>query len=108
MDQIVDQVLAEMGRVCATDKIAPHEFTILSPVVRQKKGEFHDLLDNLQEKGYRTVIVDDEIRSLDDDIPLLKTNKHTITSFISASAVGYYGDGKDAWLTENSAGTFLT
>lgn len=82
VDQIVDQVLAEMGRVCATDKIAPHEFTILSPVVRQKKGEFHDLLDNLQEKGYRTVIVDDEIRSLDDDIPLLKTNKHTISVHI--------------------------
>jgi excinuclease ABC subunit A len=82
VDQIVDQVLAEMSHVCATDKIVPHEFTILSPVVRQKKGEFHDLLDNLQEKGYRTVIVDDEIRSLDDDIPLLKTNKHTISVHI--------------------------
>ncbi|MBP6994229.1 excinuclease ABC subunit UvrA, partial [Candidatus Woesebacteria bacterium] len=81
-DQIVDQVLAEMKNVCATDKIAPHAFTILSPVVRQKKGEFHDLLDNLQEKGFRTVIVDDEVRSLDDDIPLLKTNKHSISVHI--------------------------
>ncbi len=79
VDQIVDQVIVEMRRVCSTNKIAPQEFAILSPVVRQKKGEFHDLLDNLQEKGYRTVIVDGEVKSLEDDIPLLKTNKHSIS-----------------------------
>lgn len=82
VDQVVGQILDEMKRVCATNKLAPHEFTILSPVVRQKKGEFLDLFNNLQQKGYRSVIVDDEVRSLEEDIPLLKTNKHSISVYI--------------------------
>lgn len=32
----------------------------------------------------------------------LKNAKHHVKTFISASAVGYYGDGKDKWLTEEA------
>jgi len=81
-DQIVDQIFEQLRTVCNSDKIAPHEFTILSPVVRQKKGEFHELLDNLQEKGFQRVVVDEQIMNLNDDIPLIKTNKHSISVII--------------------------
>lgn len=82
VDQMVDQVFGQMQQVCIADKIAPHEFTIVSPVVRQKKGEFQDLLDNLQEKGYKNAIIDGRPMNLEDDIPLLKTNKHDISVII--------------------------
>ncbi len=81
-DQIVDKVIEEIRRACLQNKLAPQEFTILSPVVRQKKGEFLDLFENLLEKGYQTVIVDGLPKNLNDDIPLLKNNKHDILALI--------------------------
>jgi excinuclease ABC subunit A len=89
VDQIVDRILQEMGHHAATDKIAPHEFTILSPIVRQKKGEFHDLFENIRSKGFQTVIVDGDVRSVQDDIPLLKTNKHTISVVVDTFFASY-------------------
>lgn len=82
VDQIVDKVVDEIKKVCSAYKVAPHEFTILSPVVRQKKGEFLDLLENLQTKGFQKVIVDGLPKDLVDDIPLLKSNKHDISVII--------------------------
>lgn len=88
-DQMVDQIIEQIKAVCGAHKMAPHEFIILSPVVRQKKGEFHDLLDNLQEKGFQRVIVDGELKSLSDDIPLLKTNKHDISVIVDTLFASY-------------------
>ncbi len=52
---------------------------IFSPVVREKKGEFKDLLENLLSKGYRNVKVDGELIELGKkEIKLAKTYKHTI------------------------------
>ncbi len=82
VDQIVDKVIEEIRLVCGQEKMAPHEFTILAPVVRQKKGEFLDLFENLQTKGFQSVIVDGIPMSVQDDIPLIKSNKHTISVVI--------------------------
>lgn len=81
-DQIVDKIIDEIKHVCSQNKLVPHEFTLLAPVVRQKKGEFVDLFENLQEKGYQTVIVDGLVKNLTDEIPLLKNNKHDISVLI--------------------------
>lgn len=51
---------------------------ILSPIVRDKKGEFNSLLKNIKSKGFQRVRIDNKIIDLDDDIVLIKTNKHTI------------------------------
>lgn len=52
---------------------------ILAPVVRGRKGEFQKLFDQLKKQGYVRVIVDGEQRTLDEDISLLKNNKHNVS-----------------------------
>ncbi|MBI5613959.1 excinuclease ABC subunit UvrA [Candidatus Gottesmanbacteria bacterium] len=51
---------------------------ILSPVVRDRKGEFSGLFANAKAKGYSDLRVDGVIIGLDEDIGLIKTNKHSI------------------------------
>lgn len=51
---------------------------ILAPVVRDRKGEFSALFSNLRSQGYQWIRIDGNIFSLDDDLVLIKTNKHTI------------------------------
>ncbi|MEK9143740.1 MAG: excinuclease ABC subunit UvrA [Patescibacteria group bacterium] len=51
---------------------------ILAPIVRDRKGEFTGLLDNIRAKGYRMIRVDSQFFGIDEDITLIKTNKHTI------------------------------
>jgi len=77
-DEIVDRILKEIHKQILTDKIKPHQFTLISPIVRQKKGEFKDLFDNLRSKGFSSLRVNGKEMSLNEDIDLIKTNKHTI------------------------------
>ena len=51
---------------------------ILAPIVRDKKGQFKDVLEDLRNKGFVRVRVDGEIRDLDEDISLAKTYRHDI------------------------------
>ena len=53
-------------------------FLVLSPIVKDKKGEFSQLLVNLKAKGYSQIRVDGQIRGLNEDLYLIKTNKHSI------------------------------
>lgn len=53
-------------------------FVILSPIVRDKRGEFSQLFKNLLKKGFEEVRVDGQYKKLDDDFGLIKTNRHTI------------------------------
>ncbi len=83
LDEIVERMIVEAGKKVLTDKIKPHSFTVLSPVVRQKKGEFKDLFDNLRSKGFGRVRIDGKEKDLKtDEINLIKTNKHTIDVII--------------------------
>lgn len=51
---------------------------ILAPVVRDKKGQHKDVLDDLRNKGFVRARVDDEVRDLEEDIDLPKTYRHSI------------------------------
>jgi len=51
---------------------------ILSPIVRDKKGQFKDVLEDLRNKGFVRARIDGEIRDLEDDISLAKTYRHNI------------------------------
>ena len=51
---------------------------ILSPVVRDKKGQHKDVLEDLRNKGFVRARVDGEIRELEEDIKLAKTYRHNI------------------------------
>src|SRR5437868_12607305 len=69
LDAIVDQVLRlpEGAR-----------FTVNAPVVRDRKGEHKDVLDELRREGFTRVKVDGEHRLLEEEIILDKKFKHTI------------------------------
>lgn len=51
---------------------------ILSPIVRDRKGQHKDVLDDLRNKGFVRVRIDGEIRDLEEDIDLAKTYRHSI------------------------------
>src|ERR671918_958831 len=53
-------------------------FTVNAPVVRDRKGEYKDVLEELRREGFTRVKVDGEQRLLEDTIELDKKFKHTI------------------------------
>src|ERR687896_568559 len=53
-------------------------FTVNAPVVRDRKGEYKDLLEELRADGFTRVKVDGEQRLLEEEIVLDKKYKHTI------------------------------
>ena len=69
LDAIVDQVLllAEGTR-----------FTVNAPVVRDRKGEYKDVFEELRREGFTRVKVDGVLRQLEEEIVLDKKFKHTI------------------------------
>jgi excinuclease ABC subunit A len=71
-EQIVERILS----------LAPGERVIIyAPIVRGRKGEFKDLLDELDQQGFRARI-DGEMRDLTDSIRLERNKKHTIEAII--------------------------
>jgi excinuclease ABC subunit A len=69
IESIVDQVM----RLPEGTK-----FTVNAPVVRDRKGEYKDLLEQLRGEGFTRVKADGAQRTLDEDIVLDKKYKHTI------------------------------
>lgn len=51
---------------------------IMSPLVRGRKGEHRDLLEEIKREGYLRVRIDGKIRLLEEEIFLDKNKKHTI------------------------------
>lgn len=100
VDEIVEKIIEQMMKVIQQDKIAPQQFRILSPVVRQRKGEFKDLFENIRSKGFNQVRVDKKDMTIDDDIDLIKTNKHSIDVVVDAISFSY-SDTKDPVFISN-------
>src|SRR5947209_712775 len=53
-------------------------FTVNAPVVRDRKGEYKDVFEELRNEGFTRVKVDGELRLLEEEIALDKKFKHTI------------------------------
>ncbi len=70
VDQIVKLVMAAENGT---------KMLIIAPVVRGKKGEFKDLIEDFRKKGYVRGKIDGKIVSLDDEIVLEKNKKHDIS-----------------------------
>ena len=71
-DQIVQRIL-ELG--------AGERVTVMAPVVRGRKGEFKDLLDQLDRQGFRAR-VDGELMDLAEPVPLDRRKNHTIEAVV--------------------------
>lgn len=78
IDRIVDHIINFVTNEFKNRMLSQLRLMILSPVVREKKGEFDSLLTTLKVRGYRQTRIDRTIYDLSDDINLIKTNKHTI------------------------------
>ncbi len=89
LDEIVSKILGIVADELLKDKIKPHNFFIQSPVVRRKKGEFKDLFSNLSSKGYSKVEVDKKIMNLNEEVNLIKTNRHDVSVEIDPFFVSY-------------------
>src|SRR5689334_1232118 len=76
--QIVEQILKLAVAHLSDNTSKQYRFLILAPVVRDRKGEFSGLFENLKAKGYREARVDSHFFNLDEDLVLIKTNKHSI------------------------------
>ncbi|RJR24355.1 excinuclease ABC subunit A [Candidatus Microgenomates bacterium] len=73
---ITEQVMNIISKKVGGGQTA--RFFILSPVIRDKRGEFSQLFLNLQRKGFEMVRIDGQIYYLRDVPLLIKTNRHNI------------------------------
>ena len=76
--QITDEILA----LCAGTRVS-----ILSPIIRAKKGEHKQELLKLQKEGFVRVRVDGELRYLEEDIELNPKTKHSIDLVIDRMVI---------------------
>lgn len=84
VDEITTKMLDFIKTYSRENKTKPFTIDIASPIVREKKGEFKGLFDNLRAKGYENIIVDDRKVTVDEDLGLIKTNKHSISAIIDS------------------------
>jgi excinuclease ABC subunit A len=70
VEQITDRVLTLAERT---------RFMVLAPVVRERKGEYGRMLEEMRQQGYARAVVDGELRRLDEEIVLDKKFKHDIS-----------------------------
>ena len=70
IQQIVDHIMLLEDRA---------RLEILAPIIRAKKGEHKETLEQLRKEGYIRLYVDDEARTLDEEISLEKNKKHDIS-----------------------------
>ncbi|HKN22088.1 MAG TPA: excinuclease ABC subunit UvrA [Terracidiphilus sp.] len=101
-EQIVQRIL-ELGK--------GERVTVMAPIVRGRKGEFKDLLDQLDQQGFRARI-DGEIRDLSEPLALDRRKNHTIEAIVDrvllntdgAPGPSHLGTGEGARPTTISAG----
>src|SRR3989304_5516204 len=74
VEQIAEKVKSQNSKV----KSRGNRIMILAPVVKDRKGEYSQLFEDLKKKGFSKVRVDGYVRDLSEDLVLIKTNKNTI------------------------------
>ncbi len=73
--QIVTQIINTLKQEVSS---APYRFLILSPLVRNKTGDFRGLVENLRKQGFKWLRIDNKIIDLYTDFGIVKSNKHNI------------------------------
>lgn len=87
--QIVDQILSLIKEEDkeSSSKKRGIRVLILSSLVKDRKGEYSGLLDDLKRRGFVHVRIDGKIKRLDEDFILIRTNRHTIEAVIDRLVV---------------------
>ncbi len=84
--QTVQQIVDAIQNLPAGSRIM-----ILAPLIRDRKGEYQTVFDDLRKAGYVRVRVDGEIRELSDEFQLDKYKKHSIEAVVDRLVVGQSG-----------------
>jgi excinuclease ABC subunit A len=74
--QTAEQIVARILELGQGERV-----TVMAPIVRGRKGEFKDLLDQLDQQGFRAR-VDGELRDLSEPVLLDRRKNHTIEAII--------------------------
>lgn len=99
IDQIIHNMLETIDQDLHSKPLT--RIAILAPIVRDKKGEFTDLLENLRKKGFALARVDNHFLDLDEDIVLIKTNKHSISAVVDRLSID-----QTSWKSESRRAEF--
>lgn len=82
IDEMVDALLKRTQEIHDAPPVKgvknTNEILILAPVVRGRKGEYHQLLQDFYENGFLEVRVDGKMRSLRERVPMGRYQQHTI------------------------------
>lgn len=98
LDEIVDSVINLINEKLKLQRVV--RFLALSPIVKDKKGEYTGLVENLKTKGVRQIRIDKVVKDSSSDFVLIKTNKHTIDAVIDRISINAR-DFKDKIFREN-------
>ncbi|MCK5576922.1 MAG: excinuclease ABC subunit UvrA, partial [Dehalococcoidales bacterium] len=82
VEQIVDaiQTLPRGGKIM-----------ILAPLVKDRKGEYQQVFDDLRKAGYARVRIDGQINDLSDEFQLDKFKRHSIEAVVDRLVIGESG-----------------
>src|SRR5258706_3493395 len=84
----ITQAIAELGiKNYELSKKGGLRALILAPIVKDRKGEYTELFLDLKKRGFRKVRIDKKVYGLDEDLVLLKNNKHTIEAVIDSIVI---------------------
>ena len=102
--QTADQIVQRIVELSRGERV-----TVMAPVVRGRKGEFKDLLDQIDQQGFRAR-VDGEIRDLSEPVLLDRRKNHTIEAIVDrvllkTHTAGASGPPHSGTGEENKAGS---
>ena len=85
--QTADQIVQRIVELSRGERV-----TVMAPVVRGRKGEFKELLDQIDKQGFRAR-VDGEIRDLSEPVLLDRRKNHTIEAIVDRVLLKIEGAG---------------
>ncbi|MBE9513097.1 MAG: excinuclease ABC subunit UvrA [Chloroflexi bacterium] len=84
--QTVQQIVDAIGALPSGSRIM-----VLAPLVKDRKGEYQVVFDDLRKAGYARVRVDGQIYDLSGEFALDKNKKHSIEAVVDRLVVGQSG-----------------
>jgi len=78
--EIKSQTIPQIAKLIESEFKQKERFQILSPLIKNRKGEYSGLFEKLLNKGFLRIFVDGNTYHLDDidNIPMAKNKKHNI------------------------------
>ena len=72
-------------------------FMVMAPVVKDRKGEYQSIFEDLRKSGYVRVRVDGEIHDLAEEFNLDRYKRHTIEVVVDRLVAGNHSEGGGEW-----------